>query len=258
MKQMLIVMVAALALPAAAHGKEITGLAVCGANACEDVGVAGWAHQGPVDPRSDGQAAPRPAGYYELRLEVDGRQDGSPVFYEPQSQLAAYLADVTGRMVWTRLRPEVATAVKQAGARVDPFPPPRVTKVRIGERVLRDGAATYLRLFEVDGAFALPGDGPGWRIRLSATRETPWTEGSLLYYPEDRILTRGDRRFVVLSPALAADVEALRPLGGGGGGPAAIPWIALGVLLAGLAALLAIRLRRSVTRAPQPRPTPAR
>ena len=56
MRRLLLVVLAALALPAAAHAKEITGLAVCGPADCEDADVSGFGHNAPFG----GDSANRP------------------------------------------------------------------------------------------------------------------------------------------------------------------------------------------------------
>src|SRR3954469_18654562 len=146
MRRLLLVVLAALVLPAAAQAKEITGLAVCGPSECEDADISGFGHAAPFGGDANG---PSPGRFYRLDLSVDGESAG-PLFYEPVTGLAAR-EDRPGIWVWSRLAPPLATATKEAAKRVEAFPPPRVTGARVGSKRVPDDSSTYVALLRVDG-----------------------------------------------------------------------------------------------------------
>jgi len=252
MRRLLLVIVAALTLPAAAHAKEITGLAVCGPADCEEADVAGFGHSAPFGGDSLG---PPPARFYRLQLEIDGQTDAfGGLYYEPVSGLVAR-EDRPGVFVWSRLAPPLASAVKDAAKRVQPFRTPRVTGARVGGKIVPGDASSYRGLLDIEGPPAVPkSSATAVDIALEAAVPNPWTAVKLLYYPEDNVLFRSPGSYVRLPDAEAADVEAARPLGDGGG--KTLPWIALGVAVAGALLLLALSLRRNLRPAPKPAAAP--
>jgi hypothetical protein len=60
------------------------------------------------------------------------------------------------------------------------------------------------------------------------------------------VLFRSPGTYVRLPDGIAADIDAARPLGGGGG--TTIPWIPIGVAAAGVLILLLLGLRRASAR----------
>ncbi|HEV8249768.1 MAG TPA: hypothetical protein VGQ15_07325 [Gaiellaceae bacterium] len=247
MRRLLLVVLAALLLPAAAQAKEITGLAVCGPSECEDADVGGFGHAAPFGGDSTG---PPRGPYYRLALNVDGQPSGWGLFYEPTSGLAAR-EDNPGTWVWSRLAPKLATAVKDAAKRVEPFPAPRVTGARVGAERVHGDASTYAALLRVDGPPVVPKTSEdAVPITLTANAPNPWTEVTLLWYPHDRVLFRSPGTYVRLADGISDDVDAARPLGSGGG--TTVPWIPIAVALAGALALLLLGLRRATRPAPKP------
>jgi len=245
MKRLLLVIVAALVLPAAANAKEITGLAVCGPADCEDADVSGFGHSGPFAGDTIG---PPPGSFYRLELGVDGQTDAfGGLYYAPVSGLVAR-EDRPGVFVWGRLAPPLASAVKEAANHVQPFQAPRVTGARVGGKAVSGNASSYSALLHVDGPLAIPTTSSNAvEIALRATAPNPWTATKLLYYPEDNVLFRSPGTYVRLPEPEAADVEAARPLGSGGGGTI-VPWIPLGTAIAGVLLLLGLGLRRTSSR----------
>lgn len=257
MKRLLVVLLAALAFPAAAHAKEVTGLELCGASGCESTDVSGFGHADPLNPTGSGQTAPPPTSFYRLNVLMDGDGNTWPIYYEPKSGLVAFTQSTSNFLNWARLRPQLATLVKELARQVEPFPTPTFTEVRIGDRVLTEGAASYLRLHAVKGQVALPGDGDVDVIRFDGGVESPWTDGILLYYPEDDVLVRTGGQYIRLPADLAADIEAGRPLVDGEAARRVVPWVVIGIVGAFAVVLLASMLwrRRSVA-APTPAVSP--
>ena len=245
MKWLLAVIVAALALPAAAQAKEVDALAVCGPDACEDVDLAGFGHRDPIAGDSATSDGPPPSDFLRIDFTVDGQAAAFSVFYVPRSGLVA-LEGRPGHVEWARLDPRIAPAVKEAATGLETFPAPRVTGVRVGDRNVQDDPASYLPLVTLEGPFVLPKTNEdAVPISFEAADPNPWTQASILYYPQDEVILRGGT-FVKLPDVLAADIRAARALGGGGG--TAVPWLPIGVALAGAALLVALFLRTRTTR----------
>lgn len=250
MRRLLTVILAVLLFPAAAQAKEITGLAVCGPDECNETDAAGLGHDGFAS--GDAQQAPPPGPFYRLDLLVDGGQRES-IFYEPRTGLAAFDGG-SGYASWVQLRPAVATRVTELAKTVAPFSTPTVTRVRYADKVVTAGAATYLDLFTLDGSFALPGAGDAYVVHLDGPVPSPWTDARITYYPDDDIVQTAGGRFVRLPAGFAADLEAGRPLAAE---PPArvVPWVVIGIAGAFAAVLLlALLLRRRGTAAPAPAP----
>jgi hypothetical protein len=246
MRRLLIAVLVVLALPAAAQAKEITGFALCGPNGCEKADVAGFGHRPPFT--QEGQAAPGPTAFYRLDFTVDG-QSAFSSYYESRSGLATF-EDGPGHVVWTRLAPRLATAAKEAAKHVEAFPAPRVTGARVGGRRVTDDPASYARLLNIAGPIAVPRTNSGsMGISLEARDPNPWTSVMLLYYPADNILFRDTSTFIKIPAALAADIEAARPLGSGGG--PGVPWITIAISSAGALLLAGILIRILRRRAPR-------
>ncbi len=241
MKTVLAALVVVLVLPAAAQAKEINALAVCGPNSCEDVDMAGFGHRDPIAGDSTTQDGPPPSDFLRIDFTVDGQKAAFSVFYEAGSGLVA-LEGRPGHVEWARLDPRIATAVKDAAKRVESFPAPRITGVSVGDREVAGDPSSYLPLLTLEGAFILPKTNEdAVSIRFEATDPNPWTQASIAYYPRDEVILRGGT-FVKLPNALAADIQAARTLGTGGGGTT-VPWLPIGVALAGAVLLIALFLR---------------
>ena len=247
MRRVLVVLVAALVVPAAAQAKEITSLAVCGPATCEDADVAGFGHDAPFGGANKG---PPPGRFYVLEFVADGQRAGWPIYYEPTSGLAA-IEEGAGTFVWRPLAPKLATVVRETARRVDAFPVPRVTGARVGGTTVAGDAASYSSLLRVGGQPVVPKTSAGaLTIALQSPHPNPWTEVKLLWYAEDKVLFRSPGTYVRLPDGIADDVDAARPVGGGG--RTTVPWLPIAVALAGALLLLALALRRTVRPAPKP------
>jgi hypothetical protein len=246
MKRLLAALVVVLALPAAAQAKEINALAVCGPDACEDVDMTGFGHHDPIAGDSATQAGPPASDFLRIDFTVDGQAGAFSVFYEPRSGLVA-LEGRPGHVEWARLDPRIATAVKDAAKRVETFPAPRVTGVSVGDREVAGDPSSYLPLLTLEGAFVLPKTNEdAVSIQFEATDPNPWTEATILYYPRDEVILRGGT-FVKLPGGLAADIQAARALGTASGGTT-VPWLPIGVALAGAVLLVAVFVQTKVGR----------
>ena len=238
--------VVALALPPAAQAKELTGLAVCGPESCERAEIAGFGHG---DPFKGVAANPPPSQFLRLDFYSDVDAAGFSVFYEPVSGLVATQGQFR-RLEWARLAPPLATAVKEAARHVEPFSAPRVTGVRIGARRVTGDPSSYLLLLAVEGPSIAPKTASeGLPIVIETADPNPWTLPGLVYHPDDDVLQRS-WTLVKLPAELAADIEAGRSLGPRAGGTN-VPWLPVGVAVAGLLALAASRARGGARR---PRP----
>ena len=246
MKRLLALIAVALALPAAAQAKEINALVLCGPTSCEDVDVAGFGHNDPIAGASATQDGPPPSDFLRLDFTVDGQEAAFSVFYEPDSGLVS-VEGLAHSLEWAPLAPPIAIAVKEAAKRLETFPAPRVTGVKVGARTVKGDASSYLALLTVEGPFALPKtkrDAEG--IRFVTDHPNPWTRNSILFYPEDEVILR-EGTFVKLPAGLAADIAAARPLGTGGD-ETSIPWLPIAVALLGAALLVALFLRTRTAR----------
>ena len=256
MKRLLLAVLVALAVPATAEAKELTGFKVCGPDECASGGkITGFGHSGPFDPAGAGYAPPLPGPFYVLKLEVDGHPDAWTVFYEPRTGHAAYRTEQAW-MTWSRLDPRLAGPVKDAARQVEPFSAPTVIRVRVSGREVAGDLGSYLRLFELTGPYAVPGAGESDVIDLDSAVPNPWTDAQLLYYPEDDIIQVSAGRTIRISSGLASDIEAARPLGDGNDLPV-LPVAMLVAATLGLAAVAvlisrALRERPGATASPDP------
>jgi hypothetical protein len=245
MKRALLAATVLLAFPGIAEGKGLTGITLCGPSGCVERKLDGLGHRSLIEESDTGLPAPPPSTFYRLMFGVAPHVDPSnAIEYEPKSGLVAVDWGVSRWTRWERLDPAIASVAKDLARKLEPFQRPTVTEVRIGKSVLREDAASYLRLLGLRGKYVL-GDGRAVGIRLVSPGESPWTDDGLLYFPANDVLLLTPYTSVRVPADLAADIEAARPLGSGGDGSSRFPWIPLAVAIVG-AAVLALRgaLRR--------------
>jgi hypothetical protein len=242
MRRILLVLAAALLLPATANAKEIEKAVVCGAEGCKTVGHPG--HE-IANGGSGAGRIPPPGPYYSVELFVgdDGGAHGSwTVYYAPEPGAISYAGE-GGDFVWSQLPAEAAALYRQASAALEPFPSPRFHTVLIDGRAVAD-PQSYLRLLTVPSAGSAYPDEPDWqRVELRADRENPWSLSKLEYSPATDVLVRGSE-FVLLKPALAERVEARGSLGSGPGSAFDWPLVSGSVLVAAAAGLAGLLLAR--------------
>lgn len=229
--------VLALAVPAGAGAKGLTGASLCGSNECRDVAVTGLNREGPFSP-GDSRSAPAPGPYYELKLAFEHGGDSRGIYYEPRSGLAAY-SEEFGSTAWAPLRGGWAKAVQRTAEDVEPYPTPRITAAWVGGRRVSGAPATYLRLFGLKGPFVVPSTSAGleW-IRLDSPTANPWTENPIAYYPADDVVLASWSTYLRVPASVAAALESARPLDGER--RTTIPWLAVAVALGGVVVLLAV------------------
>ena len=110
-------------------------------------------------------------------------QPETSAYYVPASGKVRQL-DTNGFLAWYDLAD--ATSVRTKTASLDPFPVPRVTRVTVGTRRVRD-PESYLQLFG-RGYEVFPAILPGWQpIRFTADTASPWTDAAT----DVRIASRG-------------------------------------------------------------------
>jgi hypothetical protein len=251
MKQLLLAAILLLALPGVAEAKGLNGITLCGAAGCVEKKLDGFGHRSTIEDSVTGLPAPPPSRFYRLMFGVAPHVDPSnAIEYEPRSGLVALESGVSRWTKWERLDPTIARVVKDLARQLEPFPRPTVTEVKIGKQVLREDAASYLRLTALRGKYVL-GDGRPVGIRLGSPTETPWTARGMLYYPDNDVLLVSPATSIRLPAELAADIEAARPLGAGDGGSTRIPWIPIAV---GVAGSLWLALRGALRRGRPERP----
>jgi hypothetical protein len=249
-RRLLLVALAALLAAGPASGKELTGFTLCGPDGCKTTTISGFGHEGPAGPPGD--AAP-PGPYYRVTLLVDGTGTWQMFYIRDTGQLA-YVDGIDTRIVnWAQPAPKLARLLKDAARHVTPYPGPRITAVTVGGRRVKGNPASYLKLFQVDGDYADPGLGRAEPIRFASKVPSPWTERPLSYYPGTDVVA-GAGRSVRVSRALAADIEAGRPLDAGGSGGLAGWAVALAAIVAMAAtvmvvAVLGVLIRRRAVRA---------
>jgi hypothetical protein len=250
-KRLVLVMILALAAAGPASGKELTGFTLCGPDGCKTTTISGFGHNGPAGPPGD--AAP-PGPYYRVTLLVDGTGTWE-MFYIRDTGQFAYVDGIDTRIVnWARPAPKLATLLKDAARRLTPYPGPRITAVTVGGRRVEDDPGSYLRLFQLRGGYADPGLGRAEPIRFETPAPNPWTLRPLTYYPGTDVVA-GARRWIRLPKALAADVEAARPLDAGGSGGLAgwaAAFTAVGATAAAVLVLALGLMRRRSVRAASP------
>jgi hypothetical protein len=242
-RRFLAAVVVALVVPAAAHAKGLSSLAVCGPDECQIAGSS----PGEVFDMSRTVQAPPPGPYYELRLSFEHGGQSTGIYYEPRSGLVSY-SESFGVPAWAPLMPMVASAVKDTAKRIEAYPAPQLTAVYVGDRRVLGDTSTYLALFGAKGPFVVPGPRAKleW-IRFESPDSNPWTATPLAFYPQNGVLLTGST-YVKLPAATAADIAAARPLGERPDGGAEVPWVPLGTAIAGALILLLLALRRTPSR----------
>jgi hypothetical protein len=256
-KLVLVLFLAALAVPAVAHAKGALGVEVCGADGCKQQRFAsayeagGGPFTGMGGIVTPAEPAPWLRGSILIGEPTEGKVFGRvPFFYVPGADLMVDPGESSGRPAWWHPTGELGRLVRALAPQVRPFAAPKVVVAVNGDAV-RD-PASYLRLFTVGKrTTAYPKSDHFLQITFSSQTHTPWTTGNdIALYTADRLLIR-DGEIVAVSRALTDRIEAGASLAPG----SRIPWrlVALGVAtLAVLGLLAAVRLR---TR-PAPRAVP--
>ena len=235
----------ALLVPASAWAKELSHATVCGAEGCRTITDRDEL-RGLIVGGDETLPPQAPGRFYavELGTRDDVREYTWTIWYAPGPDAIAVVNEA-GNVVW---HPTGGTAFQRATRGLAAFPPPHVTSVRIGERVVTDGAATYARLFTERSHGSVGDAAPSdWTpIDLRSARPTPWTASRAEFWfsPEHAMIERGWER-VALPESTADAISAARPLTAGEP-TRLLPWLVLAALVGGIALLAVLgRLLRA-------------
>ena len=238
-RALLLVLVVTAAVPATASAKELTGFTLCGPDGCRGADMTGFGHE---DPFSGDAPAPPPGAYLTAALTVDGDSSWR-MFYVPREGLMAFEDGEAHTMRWMHPDPRLASALKRTARGMHAYPGPRVTAVTVGKRRIEEGASSYLALLSPRGSYSDPGSGSGELIHFETVVPSPWTEAELSYFPETDVVA-GAGSWVRLSSAMAANIEAGRPLDASAGGGWTRPVLAAGAVVLVLVTLVLLVRRR--------------
>lgn len=252
-KLVLVLFLAAFAVPVAAQAKGALGVEVCGADGCKQQRFA-TVHEAGSGPFTGigGIVTPAKPGPWLRGAILIGEPNGKvfgrlPFFYVPGSDLMVDPGDSNQQPAWWHPQGELATLVHALAPRVTPFAAPKRIAVAANGEAVRD-PMSYLRLFTIGKRTdAYPRSDRFVQITFQSKTPTPWTTGNdLAFYPADRLLMR-DGELVSLSGSLSDRIEAGASLSPG----SRIPW--RGVAFAGAALLMLVSIAAVRLRA---RPTP--
>jgi hypothetical protein len=248
-------LLAVLAVPAPAVAKEVSNVAVCGADGCKNFGNPSQAGGSMFPGSPDGGPTaqmPGPAAFYELRYTIDaeGAQGTWSQWYVPSAGTVASHDEREG-IYWNTIdSPALAAFAKQ----VKPFPKPEITAVTIGDRRITDDPASFVRLLTVQTTDpnAYPQGVADWQqVTFVSDQKSPWTtaQSNVHFSPSDGMLQRGIE-VLKLPDEMAADLRSGEPLGAGDSS-SGFPWRTVlfalfGALLLLIAASFIRPLRRRV------------
>lgn len=251
-----------LCLATAAPAKEIEAVAICGASGCEDVDdiqafMAGGG-LGAGDPEQQPSQPLQPMQPMQpyLRVDVDisappeENIEGWSMFVLADGSLVRSQGPgVVGGQEWMALPAQAGRIFKRAAARIEPFPAPTLSDVRIGSHRAGEPAA-YSDLFGLEAAPRPTTVSPGgWeRIDVRSTVPSPWTDGgNRIDWSPSLGLIRVDGQYFeptrTLSERLRADSgRAAAPADDDG--PGLLPWISALLALGTAAGVFLLRRRR--------------
>jgi hypothetical protein len=245
-KRLALVALAALVAAAPAHGKELTRAVVCGADGCNTITERDELRTLIV---SGDQTLPPPAPGRFYSVELGTRDDVQDytwtIWYAPAAKAIAVINE-SRDVAWHPV--ENAAGFERTSRGLTPFPRPRVTSVRIGTRVITEGAGSYLRLFTQPVAGGR-GDASlnDWvDVDLRSARPTPWTVGAAEFsFSANAGLLERSWQLVALPEATADAIAAGHELPVARSGGRSVPWPVVAAALALVAALpLLVRRRR--------------
>ena len=126
-RAILLATLAALALPAAAPGKEVASLTVCGSDGCEKI-TAHAALRGFMDGGYETLAPERAGPFFTVKVAMR-HAGGWTVQYLRAVNLVRAEADY-GKDVWTRPAGVTAQALRRAARGLQPYPAEKLGPVR--------------------------------------------------------------------------------------------------------------------------------
>jgi hypothetical protein len=256
-KLVLVLFLAALAVPALAQAKGALGVEMCGDEGCKQQRFA-TVHEaggGPFTGMGGIVTPAKPSPWLRGAIligEPNGKVFGRlPFFYVPGSDLMVDPGDSNQQPAWWHPKGELAKLVHALAPKVTPFPAPKQVAVSVNGQAVQD-PSSYLRLFTTgEHTDAFPKSDKFVQITFQSKTETPWTTGNdIALYTADRLLMR-DGEIVAISRSMSERIEAGASLAPG----SRIPWRILVLALAAFAVVAlagAVRLRAR----PTPRPVP--
>ena len=203
---LLSVLLAALVSASAATAKgEPTALTVCGSSGCKtftdertlrELGSGGGELFPDIPPAS---------AYYTLRTRAAAGRFAETWtdFYVPKTRMLRSV----GSGNWFRVGAKRAETLARLTREIAPFEP-RLTAARVGDKVVREGASSYLRLFELGARADIPFSNRSMKIELRSARPSPWAQADdlLVYFPKENVLQR-ETRWLRVPPRVAARIE---------------------------------------------------
>jgi hypothetical protein len=204
-------LITASALSSGALAKGPGAIELCGANACTTVRDAAMTHQMAWIGGS-GVPSPAPSAYYSVRfIPEEGRPESHPRYYVPSAGAMRRL-DERGRAQWEPVNQTARNAYARATAGIEPFAKPELTAARVGSRLVRGDASSYLRLYTAGSRFRGQMKRSRWLpIVLESAQPSPWTDGAsrLAYAPGQRLLRRDGAVFKLSRPLASRLLRAV-------------------------------------------------
>lgn len=255
-KLVLVLFLAALAVPAVAQAKGALGVEMCGADGCKQQRFT-TVHEAGGGPFTGmgGIVTPAKPGPWLRGAILIGEPNGKvfgrlPFFYVPGADLMVEPGDSNQQPAWWHPKGELATFVHALAPKVTPFAPPRNVTVAVNGEAVQD-PSSYLRLFTTGkrtGAFP---KSDRFVQTFQSKTQTPWTTGNdIALYTADRLLMR-DGEIVAISGSMSDRIAAGASLAPG----SRVPWRILVLALAALVVLVLAAAARLRAR-PAPRPVP--
>jgi hypothetical protein len=183
--RLLVIVLAALAFPAAATAKELKAVTLCGATGCatssapDDVGPLEVAF---ADNKLREVASPPPQAYYRVELDVGG--DGSwTQWYVPGAKILANRSETGAPVWWDAQRFAV---FRKLALRIKPFTAPTLSVVTVDGKRAADPNAYLALLGGLEPTMQPSADGTWVELSLTPSRPSPWLQDTtpLLFQPD--------------------------------------------------------------------------
>jgi hypothetical protein len=243
----LLVIAAALVVPASAGAKGLVGVEACGTNGCVKQRLATPQDDGRLFSGLGGVVQPAAPGPW-LRVflligEPNGvARKGIPFFYVPGAGLLVQPGNGSDQPAWWRPSGRLRTIVRALAERVRPFAMPRVS-VTVDDRRVAD-PQSYLRLYTIGTkTTAYPTEDASVILDYQSNPVTPWTTGNyMVVYPKSHLLVR-DGQIVAIDDAVTKRIVRGASLASE---PSSFPWLPVGaaVLFPAFGAAALLRFRR--------------
>jgi hypothetical protein len=214
-----------LAVPGSVAAKAPpSGFRLCGANGCATIapddaeGLAIRLFYG--DSRRATPTA-EPSGFFVLRWRWSDVGKERTAYFVPSTAAVRFVGEPTLSVVydlgqtawWAKLDAVAQARLARAAAGVEPFAPPRITRVTVGGRKVR-GASTYGRIWALGTPVSTWNAPGGWlRVKIKTAGPGPWGGSA----SDIRVTTRGsflgrDGTIFRIPPAIADRIRHRLPL----------------------------------------------